>query len=143
MSDHRIYAWKALLPRLSRGAMYALVAIGALILTQDQPYTLNWLLTGVLLAGTAAYFCVVYSRYGRAYYQAGESEVRLHRRGVEKVIPISHVAFASYDGSALGVELHLENKEIVEFHEFLDLKPLIVALDDKGVRVEYKRMGKR
>ncbi len=29
MRQKRIYAWKALLPRLSRGVLYALVAVGA------------------------------------------------------------------------------------------------------------------
>lgn len=29
MNQQRIYAWKALLPRLSRGVLYALVAVGA------------------------------------------------------------------------------------------------------------------
>ena len=61
----------------------------------------------------------------------------------ETVIPISQVEFASYDGSALGVELHLKDKKVISFHEYLDLKPLVIALDNQGIRVEYKRMGKR
>ena len=74
---------------------------------------------------------------------AGETEVRLHRDGKETVIPISQVEFASYDGSALGVELHLKDEKVISFHEYLDLKPLVIALDNQGIRVEYKRMGKR
>lgn len=46
-------------------------------------------------------------------------------------------------GSALGVELHLKDKKVISFHEYLDLKPLVIALDNQGIRVEYKRMGKR
>ena len=85
----------------------------------------------------------VYLQYGRDYYRAGETEVRLHRDGRETIIPISQVAFASYDGSALGVELHLKDEKVISFHEYLDLKPLVIALDNQGIRVEYKRMGKR
>ena len=136
MKQKRIYAWKALLPRLSRGVLYALVAVGAVWLLPGDPTTLNTILTAALCIG-------VYLKYGRDYYRAGETEVRLHRDGRETIIPISQVAFASYDGSALGVELHLKDEKVISFHEYLDLKPLVIALDNQGIRVEYKRMGKR
>ena len=143
MKKSRIYAWKALLPRLSRGDMYALIALGAVVLTLNEPTMLNWLLTGALCIGAAVFLCMVYAQYGRDYYSVSETAVLLHRDGKQINIPIDTVAFASYDGSALGVELHLENEEVISFHEFLELKPLITALDDKDIRVEYKRMGKR
>ena len=117
MRQKRIYAWKALLPRLSRGVLYALVAVGAVWLLPGDPTTLNTILTAALCIGAVAYLAAVY--------------------------PISQVAFASYDGSALGVELHLKDEKVISFHEYLDLKPLVIALDNQGIRVEYKRMGKR
>ena len=61
-------------------------------------------MTAALCIGAVAYLAAVYLKYGRDYYRAGETEVRLHRDGRETIIPISQVAFASYDGSALGVE---------------------------------------
>lgn len=143
MKQQRIYAWKALLPRLSRGVLYALVAIGAVWLLPGDPTTLNTVLTAVLCAGAVVYLGAVYLKYGRDYYRAGDTEVYLHRGGHETVIPISQVEYASYDGSALGVELHLQDQNVISFHEFLDLKPLVIALDNRGIRVEYKRMGKR
>lgn len=143
MKQQRIYAWKALLPRLSRGVLYALVAAGALWLLPGDPAALNTALTAALCIGAVVYLVSVYLKYGRDYYSACETEVRLHRDGRETVIPIGQVAFASYDGSALGVELHLKDERVISFHEFLDLKPLVIALDNQGIRVEYKRMGKR
>ena len=143
MRQKRIYAWKALLPRLSRGVLYALVAVGAVWLLPGDPTTLNTILTAALCIGAVAYLAAVYLKYGRDYYRAGETEVRLHRDGRETIIPISQVAFASDDGSALGVELHLKDEKVISFHEYLDLKPLVIALDNQGIRVEYKRMGKR
>lgn len=143
MNQQRIYAWKALLPRLSRGVLYVLVAVGAVWLLPGDPATLNTILTAALCIGAAAYLAAVYLKYGRDYYRAGETEVRLHRDGKETIIPISQVEFASYDGSALGVELHLKDEKVISFHEYLDLKPLVIALDNQGIRVEYKRMGKR
>ena len=41
MNQQRIYAWKALLPSLSRGVLYALVAVGAVWLLPGDPTTLN------------------------------------------------------------------------------------------------------
>ena len=143
MKQKRIYAWKALLPRLSRGVLYALIAAGAVGLLPGEPTALNTILTAALCIGAAAYLAAVYLKYGRDYYCAGKAEVRLHRGGREAVIPLSQVDFASYDGSALGVELHLKDEKVISFHEYLDLKPLGIALDDRGIRVEYKRMGKR
>ena len=59
MKKSRIYAWKALLPRLSRGGMYALIALGAVVLTLNEPTMLNWLLTGALSIGAAVFLCMV------------------------------------------------------------------------------------
>ena len=104
---------------------------------------------GGLAAARRAYRAEYHFDRGAVHRRGGLSggclsEIRarllLRRQGV---IPLSQVDFASYDGSALGVELHLKDEKVISFHEYLDLKPLVIALDDRGIRVEYKRMGKR
>lgn len=71
---------------------------GCSLAAAGDPATLNTILTAVLCIGAVVYLASVYLKYGRDYYRAGETEVRLHRDGKETVIPISQVEFASYDG---------------------------------------------
>lgn len=144
MNQQRIYAWKGLAAQAQPRRIVCAGGRGRGLAAARRPYHAEYHFDG----GAVHRRCGVFGGripQIRTRLLPGRLKPRCACTATAKetIIPISQVEFASYDGSALGVELHLKDEKVISFHEYLDLKPLVIALDNQGIRVEYKRMGKR
>ncbi len=139
MQEKRQYAWKAIWPRLWKGIFYALIAAAALVLSARSGQTADLVLAWGWTAFTFCYICGQAYRYVRTYYQMDDTGVTVVRNGVAQRAEYGELESAQYDKNRMGLELVYRDGQRYLLYEYTNLSPLTYALDEHGIRVEYKR----
>jgi hypothetical protein len=142
MKGKKHYAYKTGLTLLWQTGFYLLVMTGAAYLVIGSNRIWDKALVAVLVVGAIAYAYVQVRRFFDNYYVVGKKHVMFVVDGRRKTYKFSDLEDVQFDSSHMTIQL-VFNSGFTETHrEYSDLRPLTQALDNYGIRVEYRKMGK-
>ena len=142
MKGKKHYAYKRMLPALWQAVFYLLVAMAAAYLVIGSDGVWDKLLTAALLLISGGYAFVQVRRFLGTYYQVDEDGVVFMLDGRRFAHRFDDVEDVQYDSTHVGIRMVFHSGYMETHKEYSDLSPLIQALDQRGIRIEYMKMDR-
>ncbi|MDL2224824.1 hypothetical protein LJC20_01230 [Eubacteriales bacterium OttesenSCG-928-M02] len=134
---------KQIRPFLIQLFLYMGVALGATLLVGKNSPVTDWLLVFFLYG-----ICLVYAYRGgmrifRTSYTINGNTATIKKWGKTRILQGEDVLYAYYDSNSRNMELHIRDGSTIRLVEYDDLRPMVDFLDDRGIRMDYKRITQK